>query len=239
MQDADSSWRTTPVARTQPRRLTRWRGTALLGAALALPLLAAAAAHAADPPRAPGKPGTAVASRPAAGLQHFTLDPAHSTLEFRFRLNGNEGTGQFRRFTASLDWPAAAPDQAKLEVDIDVASLDTGDKDRDDTLRGADLFAVERFPRAHFTTTRLAPATSGAGTYLAQGSLQIRDRTRAVSLPLTLALASESGHRVGKLRGEITLRRLDYGVGQGDWQSTEWVDNEVVVRWDLRLEERP
>ena len=105
-------------------------------------------------------------------------------------------------------------------------------------MRGADLFDVGRFPQARFVATRITPSAATAGGFLAQGTLQIRDRARTLALPLTLSLATESGRRVATLRGETTLRRLEYGVGQGEWQSTEWVDDEVVVRWDLRLEER-
>ena len=106
----------------------------------------------------------------------------------------------------------------------------------DGTLRGADLFAVERFPRARFTATSFAPGPA-AGSWLARGTLRIRDQERALALPLTLAFASRDGRRVATLRGTTTLRRLDYGVGQGEWRSTEWVGDEVVVEWNLELPE--
>jgi hypothetical protein len=43
------------------------------------------------------------------------------------------------------------------------------------------------------------------------------------------------GHAVGYLSGLATLQRLDFGVGQGQWQSTEWLGNEVTVRYSLVL----
>jgi len=207
-----------------------------------------------------GGAGTVVAAgatpapaAPAATAVRYVLDPANSTLEFRFRQAGATATGRFARFRATLDWPAGVATTAKpttdasmgaaLEVVIDVASLDTADADRDGALRGTELFAVERFPQARFLARQLAAAAgaaTGTGTpLLARGSLQIRDRTRPIAVPLTLRLATESGKRVATLRGELPLRRLDYGVGQGEWQSTQWVDDEVVVRWDLRLQESP
>ena len=224
------------------RMLPFMRPRALVPLPIVVPgLLAVAAVLAsAGAPAFAAPPGAKPAPKPAANAAvHYELDPARSTIEFRFRQAGAVATGTFRRFTASLDWPGSgAPAAARLEVGVEVGTLDTKDKDRDDTLRGADLFDVGRFPQARFVATRITPSAATAGGFLAQGTLQIRDRARTLALPLTLSLATESGRRVATLRGETTLRRLEYGVGQGEWQSTEWVDDEVVVRWDLRLEER-
>ena len=224
------------------RMLPFMRPRALAPLPIVVPgLLAVAAVLAsAGAPAFAAPPGAKPAPKPAANAAvHYEFDPARSTIEFRFRQAGAVATGTFRRFTASLDWPGSgAPAAARLEVGVEVGTLDTKDKDRDDTLRGADLFDVGRFPQARFVATRITPSAATAGGFLAQGTLQIRDRARTLALPLTLSLATESGRRVATLRGETTLRRLEYGVGQGEWQSTEWVDDEVVVRWDLRLEER-
>lgn len=224
------------------RMLPFMRPRALVPLPIVVPgLLAVAAVLAsAGAPAFAAPPGAKPAPKPAANAAvHYELDPARSTIEFRFRQAGAVATGTFRRVTASLDWPGSgAPAAARLEVGVEVGTLDTKDKDRDDTLRGADLFDVGRFPQARFVATRITPSAATAGGFLAQGTLQIRDRARTLALPLTLSLATESGRRVATLRGETTLRRLEYGVGQGEWQSTEWVDDEVVVRWDLRLEER-
>lgn len=223
------------------RMLPFVRGVVPPFAVLAGALLAAGAGS--------GLAAGAAAPAPRAQAVRYELDPARSTLQFRFRQAGATATGRFTRFRVTLDWPASGvmpsgpSTDATLEVTIDVASLDTADADRDGTLRGAELFAVERFPQARFLARGLAPgaaaATAAGLPLVARGSLQIRDRTRSVAVPLTLRLATESGRRVATLRGELPLRRLDYGVGQGEWQSTQWVDDEVAVRWDLRLQESP
>jgi cytochrome b561/polyisoprenoid-binding protein YceI len=224
-------------------------GALLAGALLAAgagPALAAGAAGAAGAASVPASP--AASAGPAQAVR-YELDPARSTLEFRFRQAGATATGRFTRFRVTLDWPAAGvtpsgpSTEGALEVTIDVASLDTADADRDATLRGGDLFAVERFPQARFLAGGLASgagaATAAGAPVVARGSLRIRDRTRSVAVPLALRFATESGRRVAWLRGELPLKRLDYGVGQGEWRSTQWVDDEVVVRWDLRLQESP
>ena len=121
---------------------------------------------------------------------------------------------------------------SRLEVTIDVASLATGDKERDDTLRDADLFAVKKFPQARFSATQIVKSASG---YEAVGKLTIRDATREARVPFTFRVASEAGTNAGYMAGKTTLKRLDYGVGQGDWKATDQVGNDVSVSFALRL----
>ena len=111
-------------------------------------------------------------------------------------------------------------------------SLDTGDKDRDDTLRGADLFSVAKFPQAHFSAAQIVKTATG---FEASGKLTIRGVTRDTRVPFTFRTASEAGAPVGYLSGKVTIRRLDFGVGQGDWKATDQVGNDVTVSFALRL----
>jgi cytochrome b561/polyisoprenoid-binding protein YceI len=166
-----------------------------------------------------------------AEAKTYTADPAKSTVGFTFLQAGAKNSGQFDRFTVTLD--LATPASGRLDVSIDVASLNTKDKDRDATLRGADLFDVAKQPRATFTAPQLKDL--GGGKFEAAGTLTIRGVAKPVTLPLTLRSATEGGQPVYYLDGRTTVRRLDFGVGQGDWKSTEWVGNDVDVTWSVRL----
>jgi len=171
------------------------------------------------------------AAEPAAPA-HYVLDGAKSSLEFSFTQAGAQNHGRFRRYTVALDF---APDNlaaSRLEVAIEVASLDTGDDERDGTLRDADLFAVKKFPQARFSAPQILKTAAG---YEAVGKLTIRDVTREVRVPFTFRTASEQGASVGYMSGKTTIKRLDYGVGQGDWKATDQVGNDVGVSFALRL----
>jgi len=196
---------------------------AALARTLAL-TLCCAAAMAAPPPAA-----TPAATAPAAAA-HYTLDAAHSSLEFTFVQAGARNTGRFPRFTVALDCQGADP--LRLEVTVDVTAVDTGDKDRDDTLRSDDLFAVKKFPQATFSATHI---TRTAGGYDAVGGLTIRGVMRETHVPFTFRAANEGGATVGYMTGKTVVRRLDFGVGQGDWQATDQVADEVTVAFKLRL----
>jgi polyisoprenoid-binding protein YceI len=168
----------------------------------------------------------------APAVAHYTLDPAKSALEYQFVQAGAQNKGKFTKLTATLDFSADNPAAGKLDVVIEMASADTGDKERDDTLKGADLFSVAKFPQARFTSTQITKTANG---YDAVGKLTLRGVTRDFHVPFSFKTATEQGKPVGYLLGRTTLKRLDFGVGQADWKSTEWVDNDVSVSYSLRL----
>ncbi len=168
----------------------------------------------------------------AAAPPTYTLDATKSTLEFTFVQAGAKNKGRFAKFT--LDFAFADDNLAasKLDVTINVAALDTADQERDDTLRDTDLFAVKQYPQARFSATQITK--SGAG-YEAAGTLLLRGLSRPQRVQFALRSATEQGRHVLYMTGTSLVRRLDFGVGQGDWKSTEWVGNDVTVSFNLRL----
>lgn len=173
------------------------------------------------------------AATPAPGsAKHYTSDPAKSSLEFAFVQAGAQNQGKFSKFPVTLDAAADGSAVSRLEVTVEMTSMDTGDKERDDTLRGADLFSVAKFAQSHFIATQITRTANG---FDAVGKLTLRGVTRDQHVPFTLRVANEQGHAVAYLAGKTTIHRLDYGVGQGDWKSTEWVGNDVTVSYNVRL----
>src|SRR5512146_2001271 len=167
-------------------------------------------------------PQAAHASDPA-----YTLLAAQSSLTYTFSQAGAENQGRFKSFAASFD-----PVGGRLEVAIDMRSFDTGDQQRNGILGDNDFFDVAQYPQSRFTASRIAKTAAG---YAAPGTLTLRGGTRNITIPFTWRTADVQGHLVGYLSGQTTLRRLDFGVGQGQWQSTEWVGNDVTVRYSLVL----
>jgi polyisoprenoid-binding protein YceI len=175
---------------------------------------------------------SSVRAADAAAVPHYVLDAAKSSLEFTFLQAGAQNKGRFRSFQVSMDFSADNLAASRLEVTIEMKSVDSGDQERDDTLRSADLFAVSKFPQAHFTAAQINRTAAG---YEAVGKLTIRGVTHDARVPFTFRTATENGAQVGYMSGKTSVRRLDYGVGQGDWQATDQVGNEVGVAFTLRL----
>jgi len=168
-----------------------------------------------------------------AAVPSYALDATKSTVEFQFVQAGAQNKGRFPKLTVNFSFADDTLPASHLEVTVDLAALDTGDKERDDTLRDTDLFDVAKFPQARFAATQITK--SAAGTYEASGSLILRGVTRALRIPFTLKSATEQGRPVLYMAGKTLIKRLDFGVGQGDWKSTEWVGNDVTVTFNLRL----
>jgi polyisoprenoid-binding protein YceI len=160
----------------------------------------------------------------------YAVDTGHSRLGFTANQSGGDFEGQFGKYTAKIAFADADLAGSHFDVEVDTSSVDTGDDERDTALRSSDLFDVGRFPKAHFVSTRFT--RKSAGQYEAAGKLTIRDVTRDIVVPFTFAATSG---KPAELKGGVTLNRLDYGVGQGDWKDTTWVADEVRVKFDLRL----
>jgi len=176
-----------------------------------------------------------VSAADPGAVPHYVLDSAKSSLDFTFVQAGAKNQGRFKRFTVSFDFAPANLAASRLDVTVEMPSVDTGDQERDDTLRGADLFAAAKFPQSHFLATTVSQTASG---FEAVGKLTLRDVTREVRVPFTFRTATENGASVGYMAGKTTLHRLDFGVGQGDWKATDQVGNDVVVSFALRLTAR-
>ena len=126
----------------------------LISGALVAAVLALQTVLAQPPAAAPATPATP--ATPAA--THYVLDPAKSSLDYTFVQAGAANKGRFTRFQVAYDFAPESPAASRLDVTVDINSLDTGDQERDDTLRGADLFAVAKFPQAHLPRARsIAP----------------------------------------------------------------------------------
>ncbi|MGB8326254.1 MAG: YceI family protein [Steroidobacteraceae bacterium] len=181
----------------------------------------------------------AAGALPAAahGAPRYMLDTAKSSLSFTFVQAGARTRGQFRKFTAVLDYGTRDLSGGVLSVTIDVDSVDTRDSDRDSTLRSADFFNAKRWPQATFVSSAITSAAPGR--YDVRGALTIRDVTRELRLTLVARATLEARKPVVYLAGATTIHRLDFGVGQGDWQSTDWIGNEVTIEWSLRLPRAP
>jgi polyisoprenoid-binding protein YceI len=171
---------------------------------------------------------SAAASADAAPSRY--TQSAGSMLQFEFSQLGAPATGEFRQFTTELVYDQANLAASSLKVTIQVASLDTQDGERDGVLKDVDLFDVKKHATATFVSGSLARSTDG-GNLVAIGKLTIRGITRDIKLPVSINPTAGGL----ELSGQTTLNRLDFGVGQGEWKSTESVGNAVKVRYKVNL----
>ena len=142
---------------------------------------------------------------------------------------GAKFESHFETFTAQVQFNPARPETGRIRARIKLASVDTGNPERDEILRTADWFGVGQWPEATFVANRIVRVTDG---YSASGTLSLR----GVARPVTLRFSwTPAGVTPARLSGEASVERLAFGVGQGDWQDTAYVGNAVAIQVDIRL----
>lgn len=179
-------------------------------------------------------PATAAAANDsAAGLnaRRYSIDPFRSFLEFSLgfmKIKTAEGT--FHDYAGTIMYSAEDLARSSVTAVIRAESIFTGVKPRDNHLRSADFFDVDRYPHIVFTSTGLRPR--GAGWILG-GRLTLHGITR----PIEISVFQEA-ERDGRLvfRGECRLKRRDYGV-IGNFWGNKVLGNEVTVQ--LHVEAAP
>ncbi len=168
----------------------------------------------------------------AADAGSYVSDPDSSHLDFVGVQAGAEFKGTFHKFSSTVEFAPDALGTAHIDVQIDLGSLDTKDHDRDQTMRGPDIFDVVHFPTAHYVTHAITKSATG---YTATGALTLHGVTKEVPIAFQFTPAAPSA----KLEGTASLKRLDFGVGQGDWKNTEWIGDAVKVSFSLALKPKP
>jgi len=169
-------------------------------------------------------PGTALAT-------DYAVVAAQSTLGFAATFQGETFNGRFDSWDAAIRYDPANLVDAKFDVTVTLASAATGDDDRDTTLPTASFFDVAKFPTAHYVTTGFRQE---GGQVWADGALTLR----GVTHPLRLAVTFKDAAGGATLDVAGTLKRLDFGVGSGEYADTSVIGAEVKVQAHVVLQAR-
>ena len=152
------------------------------------------------------------AIEPRTSTQTWALDAAHSNVEFAVKhLMIAKVKGRFSQVSGNLTADPANPADFKLEVEIDAASIDTRQEQRDAHLRSGDFFDAETYPTITFSGKKI----EGDGDeFRLTGDLTIKGMTREITLDVTnegRATDPWGGSRIGfSARGKIDRR--DFGL---------------------------
>jgi polyisoprenoid-binding protein YceI len=151
-----------------------------------------------------------------------------STLGFSSSFEGEAFSGRFARFTPTIRFDPAKLAASRFDVAIDLASVDTQSDERDETLRSIDFFNVRKLAQARYVATTFRAL--GKGRFVADGMLSLN----GVSRPVALTFSWTPGAKP-VLNGTATLKRLEFGIGTGDWADTGALPDAVSVSTRLLL----
>ena len=164
----------------------------------------------------------ALAFAAPAALAANYVQTAGSTLTFSGKYQGEAFKGNFPGFVTTFAFDPAKLAGSKLDVTIPLATATAGNPDYDGELRGASFFNSKAFPQARYTATKFRAL--GGNKFAADGTLSLR----GVNKPVTLTFTWTAGAKP-MLQGSAVVKRLDFGVGGGDWADTSVIPNEIVV----------
>ena len=159
---------------------------------------------------------TALVALPLAAAENaaesWGVDKVHSSATFKIRHLMSNVTGEFNDFDAVISIDRANPAASSVEFTIQAASIDTRNKNRDEHLRSADFFEVEKYPTITFKSTAVTPKS--ATEFDVTGDLTVKGVTKRITLPVTFLGFGKDGRGNEKAGFEIetTINRKDYGV---------------------------
>jgi polyisoprenoid-binding protein YceI len=163
----------------------------------------------------------------ATATPNWSMQPG-SSLGFASTMQGEAFTGRFARFSPQIRFDPAQLAGARFDVVIDLASVDTKNSERDEGLRSMEFFNTKVQSKARYVATKFRAL--GGGRFVADGTLTLNGHSKAVPLAFTW-----TGGAKPVLAGSATVKRLDFGVGTGDWEDTGVLPNDVKVTTRLVL----
>jgi len=161
----------------------------------------------------------------------WELDPAESTVTFRYSYEGTPYEGDFKNVQASFDIDITNPGSCNFSVTIPIADISVEGAEVKDYLMDIEMFDVDQFPTASFQAAKCS--LQSLNQFVAEGSLTIRNQTHPISFPFTLDIEMYDGQPRFHMTSEVTVKRLDFGVGQGYWANTATIPNDVVIQVDV------
>lgn len=169
------------------------------------------------------------------GTSIWSIDSSHTVAQFSARhMMITWVKGRFLTLSGTIHVDGAAVENSSVEVEVDVASIDTGVKQRDDHLRSGDFLDVERFPTMTFRSTAVKGSPSVPGdSFQVEGDLTICGTTRPVTLDCSYEGAGPDpwgGERIS-FSAITMIDRRDFGMV---WNQPLEMGG-VLVGHDLRI----
>ena len=144
----------------------------------------------------------------------WVLDPAHSEVEFKVKhMMISNVSGKFTKFDASLETEGEDFMTAKVTFTADIASITTGQEQRDEHLKGPEFFDSSKFPQLKFTATKYENVDND-GSYEVYGDLTIHGVTKNVKLDAEFGgvIKDPWGNTRAGITASGKINRKDFGL---------------------------
>lgn len=151
---------------------------------------------------------------------------SQSELKATFKQFNVPVTGEFKAFSGEVNYDPTQPQATTGSLVVKTNSYDLGDDAYNAEVAGEDWFDSSAHPEATF---KLLSVTPVGKAFDAKGELTLRGKTKPVNFSADLKQLNDTYQFTGK----ASIKRLDFGVGQGDWEDTSLVEDAVIIEFKL------
>jgi len=146
----------------------------------------------------------------------YTVDSVHSSTVFStMHMGVSRFYGTFDKIGGSITVDSAKPENSKVSIEIDMGSVGTRNKGRDDHLRGPDFFDVKQFPTAKFESKSVTK--DGDKGFKVVGDLTLHGTTKSITIPMEQSGTGKGreGEALIGFHGTFKIKRGEYGISYG------------------------
>ncbi|MHC8391631.1 YceI family protein [Pseudomonas sp. MDT2-39-1] len=169
---------------------------------------------------------------PCADAAEYTqVNETASTISFTYKQFSSRVYGTFGKFKATLDFDTANPSAGHAALTIQLDSINAGSEDANTELQKPAWFDAQKYPEATFESTGVKALADNH--YTITGKLTLRGVTREVAVPIVL----KAENAIGIFDGQLTLKRSDFRVGEGEW-ANGFVSDDINIRFRMVAPQR-
>ena len=163
----------------------------------------------------------------------YTVNKEKSNIKFTAVQNDAPIEGEFKDYTAQIDFSPSDLANSKAAVEVKTESLTATYDQLVETVKAPDWLDVKSFSSAKFVTTKFIKLAGNE--YEADGTLTIRKQSRPLKFKFSLVMQGNTD----TVDGAFIIKRTDFGVGQGKWKATSAVKDEVKISVHLVTTAKP
>jgi len=165
-----------------------------------------------------------------AAAQDWKVDYSKSQIGFVIKQMNVPVEGNFGRYSIKASFDAAKPEQGTFQVDLDIASINTGSEEGNGEAKRPAWFDTARYPKATFISRSIKK--DAAGIFTVTGDVTIKGRTRSLNVPLILTPQRGGGWLAS---GRLELKRSQFDIGGGEWADPSVVADDLEARFKILL----
>lgn len=171
---------------------------------------------------------TSSAATTAAGAVTLPFDSTNSKVNWTGSKVTGSHDGSFEKFTGSVKLVDNDPTKSTVNVDIETSSLKTTPDQLVTHLKSAELFDVEKFPKATFQSTEIKKGGEKGASHTVTGNLTLHGVTKSITFPATITTSADKAD----VSADFAINRKDFGINYPG-KPNDLIRDNVEIKLDI------